>query len=199
VIRLSVSDLEAWRWWRASETADMTDLLARLAHASPPTPQMEAGRALAKLFERARPGGELDACTVDGWEFVFDLDAEIELQPVREIKAETLFETPSGPVTLVGKADGLGGRIHDQKLTERFDAENYLDSLQWRAYLTMFGASEFVYDVFVGRYNFIENLVTIVEYHRLPFYAYPNMRADVERAVRELADVVTRYLPREAA
>src|SRR6185312_6852390 len=35
--------------------------------------------------------------------------------------------------------------------------------------------------------------VTITEYHPLRFYAYPDMRADVERAVCDLAEVVVTY------
>ena len=198
MIRLSVSDLESYRYWKEREDSTVKDLLARLAHTSPPTPQMEAGRALARVFERAN-GDDLHIITVDGWTFDFtQLDATLDLAPIREIKAEIEIETPSGPVTLVGKADGLHGlRVRDQKLTERYEAERYLDSLQWRAYLTMFGAREFIYDVFVGRYS--GNLVTIYDYERLPFHAYPNMRADVERAVCELAEVVARFVPEAAA
>lgn len=197
MIRISVSDLESWRYWKASETADMADLIARLRHESPLTPAMEAGRALAKFFEHATEG-DLDAAKVDGWEFVFALDAQIAVPLVRELKAEVVFDTPSGLVTLVGKVDGLHGTaVHDQKLTENFDAERYLDSLQWRSYLVMFGATTFVYDVLVGRYS--GNTVTITDYHRLPFYAYPDMRRDVQRAVEELAEVIVRYVPTKEA
>jgi len=192
VIRLSVSDLESLRYWRANEDADLASLIQRLMHLEPPTPVMKAGRAFAKLMENA-PQGELTEMPIDGWVFRFELDAELSLPAVRELKAEVLFETPSGPVTLVGKVDGLHGiSVHDQKLTERFDAERYLDSLQWRAYLSMFGAREFVYDVFVGRYD--GRVVTINDYHRLPFYAYPEMRADVQKAVDDLAAVYMEHV-----
>lgn len=197
MLRLSVSDLETWRYWCASEDSDVTSLVARLSHVEPPTPAMKAGAAFAKLMERV---GERSLHTeeVDEWQFYFELEGELALPPVRELKAEVLFQTPSGPVTLVGKVDGLNGiSVHDQKLTERFDAERYLDSLQWRSYLVMFGAREFVYDVFVGRYE--GRCVTVYDYHRLPFYAYPNMRADVEHAVCEVADVIARLLPERMA
>lgn len=197
MIRISVTDLESYRYWRSSEDSTLEDLIARLMKRDPPTPQMEAGRAFARLFEQAEDGA-YDAADMDGWRFRFDLDAHIELPPVRELKAESLFNTPSGPVTLVGKVDSLDGlTVHDQKLSERFEAERYVDSLQWRSYLVMFGAREFVYDVFLGRYDGMH--VTVYDYHALHFHAYPNMKRDVERAVNELAEVIAKYLPERKA
>jgi hypothetical protein len=194
MIRLSVTDLESYRYFKDREDSKLDDLLRDLAHVEPPTRQMTAGRAWAKLWEHALPG-ELDAVTVDGWRFVFDLDVSVYVPLIRELKAEEVFETPSGLVTLVGKVDGFEGlTVRDQKLSERFEVEDrYTDSVQWKAYLTMLKASKFVYDVFIGKYDDVEQEVTIVDYHPLSFYAYPDMRADVEKAVRELAEIVTVY------
>lgn len=156
---------------------------------------MLAGRALHTLLEHAEPG-ELADATLDGWRFTFALDAAIALPAVRELKAEEVFHTRAGPVTLVGKVDSLEGIVvHDYKLTERFEAERYADSYQWRAYLTMFGAQHFVYDVFQGRYD--GQRVTIYDYHRFPLVAYPGMRADVERAVAGLAEIVAAHVPQK--
>lgn len=213
MIRLSVSDLESFRYWRANEDSTLADLVARLTKKDPPTPQMEAGRAFAKLMEHTG-NVELDHASVDGWTFRFAVDATFALPSTRELKAEdVVIQTPSGPVTLVAMADAVGGlSVRDAKLTESFDAERYLDSLQWRSYLSIFGAREFVYDIFVGKYDRDpgstdesgaytkgairlppDGGVTITEYHPLRFYAYPDMRADVERAVCDLAEVVVTY------
>lgn len=207
MIRLSVSDLETYRYWKADEDATLDDLVARLTRREPPTPQMEAGAAFAKLMEHAREGELIDA-EVDGWHFSFALDDSIALPPVRELKAEVAIQTPHGPVTLVGKTDGIDGEVHDQKLTEHFDAERYTDSLQWRCYLAMFGARSFVYDVFLAKYERGRGhtdgegtyhkgeptgRIAVLEYHPIRFYAYPEMRADVEAAVRDLAEVVVTY------
>jgi hypothetical protein len=197
MLRLSVSDLESWRYWKNSEDADLAQLLARLRHEEQPTPAMEAGRAFAKLMEHAKPG-DLDIVTVDGWTFDFTLleGASFALPRVREIKAEVPFATPSGPVTLVGMVDQLEGRaVHDEKLTERWDAERYFESVQWRAYLVMFDATKFVYDIFQCRRDEDERYVTVTEYHPMTFYAYPDIRDDVQRAVNELAAVIAEYLP----
>lgn len=198
MIRLSVSDLESLRYWKDRDDQDLDALLAKLRHEEPATQQMEAGAAFAKLMENANEGVLLER-TVMPWTFDFrDLDATLALPPIRELKAEVPMRTPSGNVTLVGKVDCLHGRhVHDQKLTERWDAERYIDSLQWRAYLVMFEATAFTYDVFQARYN--GHHITVTEYHPVTFYAYPSMKADVQRAVDELARVVLEHLPERVA
>lgn len=192
MLRLSVSDLESLRYFKASEDRTLDDLLSDLAHVSTATPKMQAGHAMAAFFESAREG-EMESAAVEGWHIDFELDAAIALPSVREMKVEEVIQTPSGAVTLVGKVDGLDGiTVRDQKLSDSLDAESrYVDSLQWRAYLMMFGARRFIYDVFVGRVDEAKRVITVREYHPLTFYAYPEMRADVERAVGELAEVVT--------
>lgn len=194
MIRLSVSDLESLRYWKDRDDQGLDVLLAKLRHEEPATPQMEAGAAFAELMENAAEGVMIER-TVMPWVFDFtQLDDLIALPPIRELKAEVPFVTQSGNVTLVGKVDCLHGKhVHDQKLTERWDAERYIDSMQWRAYLVMFEANTFTYDVFQCRYN--GNRVTVTEYHPVTFYAYPSMKADVQRAVDELARVVAEHIP----
>jgi len=201
IIHVRVSQLEGLRYWRDQEESILDDLLARLRGDGPETDQMQAGRALAKFFEHADDNAYGEA-HVDGWSFSFEVDAEFTRPAHRELEGSIVIETPSGPVLLTGHCDGLDGRaVRDQKLTERWDAERYLDSLQWRAYLVLFDATSFTYDVFVGRYGTGRNQgqVTITEYHPMTFYAYPDMRRDVERAVAELAAIIVRHLPAAAA
>ncbi len=200
-----VSELETVRYWKDREDTTMPMLVADLSEGKTPTRQMQAGKAFAQLMEHAErhlvadplSGDGIPKATVDDWTFVFQLDAELPMPSVRELQAERLFQTPSGPVTLVGHCDGLDGKtVRDQKLTEKWDAERYVDSLQWRAYLVMFEADRFVYDVFVGRYDSKgEPLVTVTEYHPVAFYAYPGIQADVQRAVDELAGILAHHLP----
>lgn len=198
MIRLSVTDLDSYLYWRGSEDMEFEELLKRLRGQSEQTDAMLAGRAFHTLLETAEYGENLSTPTVDGWKFVFAIEQEIALPPVRELKAEVVLDTPSGPVTLVGKVDSLDGTVvHDYKLTERFEAERYADSYQWRAYLTMFGATRFVYDVFQGRYSDNDQSVTIYDYHRFPLNAYPGMREDVQRAVSGLAEIVAKHVPQK--
>lgn len=219
MIRISVSELETVRYWHMREDASFDDLIADLTKKVSPTPQMEAGRALAKLFERATPSDYVTA-EQDGWSFDFSkLDAEMPISPMRELKGEKIYKTPAGDVTLVGVVDGMVAKhVRDQKLTERWDAEKYTDSLQWRAYLDMFEADAFTYDVFVGRYNLGDDRpaarsfdtydhgigddgpppakwVEVTDYHQLTFYRYPDMRRDVVGAVTELATIISMHIP----
>jgi hypothetical protein len=198
MIRLSVTDLDSYLYWLGSEDMELDELVARLRGTAEETAQMRCGKAFHKLMEHAREG-EIFAETIDGFRFEFRIDEEISLQPLRELKGEVEIVTPSGIVVLVGKVDALGGAVHDYKLTERFEAERYADSYQWRSYLSMFGASTFIYDVFQARYddpdrNGIQR-VLINDYHRLTFHAYPEMRADLLRKVSGLAEIVAKYVP----
>lgn len=191
MIRLSVTHLDGYRYWRDNEDVPLDVLLARLRGTEEPSLAMLAGRAFHSFLEHA-PAGDVKSTTVDGFEFIFAVEQDIALPAVRELKAECLFHTPSGPVTLVGKVDALNGTtVHDYKLTERFDAERYADSYQWRAYLTMFDARSFVYDVFQARYG--DDAITVYDYHRMTFHAYPGMREDVQREVAALAEIVAKH------
>lgn len=197
MIRLSVTDLDSYLYWRDSEDMEFAALLARLRGQEPPSQAMLAGRAFHKLLEESQPG-EVRLASVDDFVFMFNLDQEIAVPPIRELKGERIFLTPSGPVTLVGKIDALDGLVvHDFKLTERFDAERYADSYQWRSYLTMFGSHTFVYDVFVGKYD--ESDIAVNDYHRLQFHAYPSMESDVQRQVAALAEIVATHVPEKIA
>lgn len=190
-MRFSVSDLETWRRFKDDEDQDFDELLRRLAHVDPPGPSMLAGRALAKWFEAGHEG-EHESATVDGWFFDFDLDGEIALPRWRELPVTKDFPTPSGPVTLSGRVDGFDGfTVRDQKLTERWEAEKYTDSMQWRAYLLMLGASRFMYDVFQAKFE--DQTVHLVEYHPLALWRYPGIERDVAVAVEELAEVFARH------
>jgi hypothetical protein len=201
---IHVSELETMRHWKDDEEGTLEGLISKLRDGPKMNPQMEAGKAFAALMEDA-DDGVADGATRDGWTFTFSADFHVSRPPLREMQAAMPFETPLGTVTLIGHCDSTGGReVHDDKLTEKWDAEKYVDSLQWRAYLLMFDASCFVYDVFVARYRrrndeIVPGQVTVAEYHRLPFYAYPGMKRDVQRAVEELAAFMFRHLPERFA
>jgi hypothetical protein len=197
-VRLSVSHLDSYLYWRESEDMGLDELLNRIMGYEQPSPNLLAGKAFHTLLEHASTG-ELFATEQDGIRFDFAIDAEIALPPIRSAFGERVFQTRSGPVRLVGKVDGIDGLVpHVYKLTEKFDAERYTDSYAWRAYLLMFGAQRFVYDVFAARLD-LPARVYINDYHRLEFTAYPDMEADVHEAVSGLAEIVKQYLPETEA
>jgi hypothetical protein len=196
VIRLSVTHLESLRYDRdVFERDGMEDLIADLTRAKPPTAKMEAGKALAAFLEHAAPGGgPIDSIMRDGWCFDFSkLDAQMPAPAITELKARKVIETGSGQVLLTGKADGVSGLfLNDEKLVDRFDAEKYFESLQWRAYLWMLQARSFTYNVFVGKIDEEEKRVQVYELHPVTFYTYPDIDLDVCAAVDDLAGIIRR-------
>lgn len=194
-MRMSVTDLDAFRYYRAAEDADLDSLLRRLRKQEPPSRAMMAGRALHTILENAEPGVTLDIVEQDGFRFRFSLDLALRLPAVRELKGDVVIQTAQGPVTLVGVVDGLDGAVRDYKLTSRFDAERYAESYQWRCYLSMFKARRFVYDVFVAFDNEQADEIIVSEYHPLTFYAYPAMDADVHREVEAFVAFASKHLP----
>lgn len=202
-MRVSVSDIETYRYYKQHEDVTLEHCLSQLRRQTPPSPAMAAGRALHGILEHAAYG-EPEAISVKGDGYVFHFNCEINLQVpiVRELKGEIEIETPTATVTLVGIVDAMDTAVYDYKLTGRFDAEKYADSYQWRCYLLMFRANRFVYRVFVGKENSQgagfdgENFTdwTIYEYHELPVYRYPGMDDDVKREIAEYAAFAQEYL-----
>lgn len=161
------------------------DFLKQVRYRAKPSPIMTASKALHKFLEHANES-ELLHAEQDGERFYFHCDIALNLPQTRELKAEVLIPTRYGEVELVGKVDAIDGAVHDFKLSERFDAERYAHSLQWRAYLSMFGAQKFVYHVFEGRQE-KGGLWCIYTYHDLTFWGYPAMAEDVRQEVEALA------------
>lgn len=195
MIRMSVTWLDSYLLYRDEDWMSLETLLAQMRGEEPPNAKMEAGRAFHGILEDAKPG-ELSVVERDGWVFSFSfLESELALPPVRELKGTISIDTPSGPVTLVGKVDAIGSHVVDYKLTERWDADRYMDAMQWRAYLWMFQMKQFSYEVFVGDIDPDERRVRVKEHHPLPLFAYPEMWADVRGVVCDLADLIARRAP----
>ena len=189
MIRLSVTDLDQYAYWMSMDDVGPEWLIDRLTKFEP-SPQMAAGSAFHGALESLT--NSVSLIVRGGFAFDIRCDAAISAPSVRELKIER--EVIRG-VVLVGKVDAIdGGTIIDYKLTERLDAERYVDSLQWRAYLMLFQAHRFEYSVFEGtpdRSN--PQSYTIHAHHILRFYSYGEMQRDVLLAVRRLADFVKRY------
>lgn len=191
MIRLSVTDVDAIMAWMDSEQ-DLNVLLRRLRREEPPTEAMKAGRAFHSVMEHATE--DLTTAERDGYKFRFCLNSEIALPPIKELKGEMEVHTSVGPVTLVGIVDGMQGRIvTDYKLTSYFDAERYMNSFQWKAYLMMFKANRFNYEVFTAKEELGEYL--IMSHDTLPLCRYEDLERDVLREINHGAKFVAKYLP----
>lgn len=193
-LRVSATDVDQLRYFRSVDDMELGELIARLKHLMPSSQAMEAGTALHKALELSEPGDH-KGFTVDGFTFSFETDAEIDLPPIREVKATMDLWVQDTLVTVVGKVDCIHGRrIDDHKFTARFDPDRYLDSFQWRLYLHIFGADEFRWNVFEAVESAPRNYL-IRNVHRLTMHRYPDMAADVEHELRQFVSFARHHLP----
>lgn len=191
-MRISVTELDQLAYFRNSDM-ELSELLARLRRETPPTEAMAAGTAFHTILENAGEC-ELDEVTQDGFTFRFELEAELSLPRIRELKLEKPYFIDGIEVTLVGKVDALNGKtVYDHKTTSRFDAEKYMDAIQWRAYLDMFGADRFIYNVFEVADK--QGVRVVRDFHPLTFYRYPSLPQDVFEALSDFVGFARQHLP----
>lgn len=195
-LRVSATDIDALRYYRGDDEAELSDLLAQLRRQSPPSAAMLAGTAFHKALETAGEGftAELRA---DGYVFDIQIDDELDLPDIRELKATREYRIGDVVVTLVGKVDGvLGRRIDDHKLTGSYDAERYMAGYQWRIYLEVFGADEFRWNIFEGaEVANTDRVWKVRALHKLTMHRYPGIAADVEREVAAFVEFALAHLP----
>ncbi len=195
-LRVSASDLDAYRYFMAHEEADLEALLAQLRREMSPTPAMMTGTALHKALEDS-VDGTYESLSADGYTFQIDFDATLDIPAIREIKATRDYEINDCIVTLVGKVDAVHGkRVDDHKLTGRYDAERFVGSYQWRVYLDIFHADAFRWNVFEGRPSRDDHKhYRISALHPLTIHRYPGMTDDILRALHHYVDFAQIHLP----
>lgn len=194
-MRVSATDLDAFRYWRDSEDADLGELIARLRRELPPTEPMLAGTAFHKALELA-PYGEHRELEANGYRFTLDLDGELDLPPIRELKFTRDVVIDGEPVTVVCVADTMDGvTVSDHKLTSRFDADRYLAGYQWRVNLFVFPeAQRFRWNAFEAREQAPREYL-VYALHTLPIDRYPELEADVIRELGEFLAFARVHLP----
>lgn len=193
-IRISATDIDQLLYYREADEMELADLIARLKHLMPSSEAMEAGTALHAALETAEPGDH-PGLSHDGFTFSFECDADLDLPPIREMKATREYLVDDVVVTLVGKVDAVHGKtIHDHKFTAKFDADRYLGSFQWRSYLEIFGADTFRWNIFEAHESAPKNYL-IRNLHKLTMHRYPGMAETVERDIREFVVFARDHLP----
>lgn len=193
-LRVSVTDLDQLRYYRDTDDMELAELIARLKHLMPSTDAMEAGTAFHAALEAAQPGDHKGLVSGD-YTFSFEIDAALDLPSIREMKATAEYLVDDVAVTLVGKVDAIHGkRIDDHKFTAKFDPDRYLSSYQWRAYLEMFGADVFRWNIFEGVESAPKNYL-IRNVHPLTMHRYPGMGEDLERELREFVHFARHHMP----
>lgn len=185
-----VSECEAFRQFRDDEEAELSDFLARMRNEVPPSQAMLAGTAFHDVLEHAQIG-EMATAEAQGFKFIIEVDTELALAPIRELRASKRY----GGLTISGKLDALCGlRVEDHKTTGRFDPDRYLAGYQWRYYLSIFGAQVFRWNVFEMRE--IEPMMYLVhKFHTLEQCRYPAMESDCEQLAADLEQFARLHMP----
>lgn len=195
-VPVSVTNLDALAYYRASESKSLKELLAELRKEAEPSPEMRAGTAFHYVLEHAQAGDSLDEFENDGFRFAFMFDESIALPPVRELFGSKVFEVDGVEVELRGKVDGLDGKtVWDHKLTKRFDVEKYANAFQWRAYLSIFNCDHFRYSVFVRGNPRGDKPIPLNDFHALDFYRYPDLELDLVEGIRDFVRFAQVHLP----
>jgi hypothetical protein len=196
-LSLSVTDLDSFRRYREMEEMTLAELLRQLRREDPPNEAMLAGTALHSILETSA-GDDLVSVQRNGFSFRFNVDAEISLAPIRELSGRQDYVIDGETVTLRGRVDEMDGiTITDHKLTKNFDAQRYADRYQWRCYLSIFGASRFVYNLFIGEKAGESDAGIewdVYDFHTLTFYRYPELESDVIRELGRYVEFANHHL-----
>jgi hypothetical protein len=193
MLETSVSNLNLYKIWKEQEDLDVGWLLTKIL-VREQTDKMKAGEAFHKALESTL---ETDHYSVSamGYTFQFLVDAEMALPRLREA---SLSQDYAG-LLVKGRVDGITGKlVTDLKTTEQFDAERYVDGLQWRYYLDMTGADRFDWHVFQmseAKSPGTDVVYEVYGYHKLTQYRYAGMHEDCVKWAREYRDFAERFLP----
>lgn len=189
MIRVSVSNLDKYAAYLNDEEFPLDLLLRDLRGQTPRTSAMERGHAFAKAMEQV--GDNSDMLVAEGHAFAFTCDAEIETWPRRELKAEKDY----GGIIVSARCDRLRGNIiADDKTTASFTAggvEKYIDKWQWRYYLDIFNAHEFVWHIWECREietddrPGIKAAWNVFAHHVIRNYRYPELGTECREFAHE--------------
>jgi hypothetical protein len=208
MITARVSHISAYARWKSEEDTDV-DFLINQIISSQQTPAMAKGTAFHKVLEQAQEGG-ISQATHDGYTFAFTLNADLYLPKTREWRQEKDY----GGIIVSGQCDAIEHKtIWDHKTTERFDAENYLESWQHKFYMDLFGADRFIWNVWemseISKPDFLEeesspqfgdkcsqvssHVYEVFALHQLTQYRYPDMEKDCRQLAQEYRDFAERF------
>lgn len=181
-MRATVSQLDAFNEWKNDEDADLPALLARLRGGPDVvTEAMLRGRAFAKCLQAAAIGA-FDTLSADGYTFAFTGNFTIESWPRREESKEKNYDDLIVPA----RCDRVLGKIIvDDKTTEHFDAERYLDKYQWRFYLDIWNADKFQWYIWELKKMDEPKTYCVHTLHPLTAYRYARMGEDCHDLARE--------------
>lgn len=197
MIRISATQLESYRRWMINDESTIGDMINYLLRRTPPTEAMLAGSAFHKVLENAKYNDELTLVEQDGFKFDLSaLDCEISLPESKEFKLEKQTIINGEQVTFVGVVDAIQvNEIFDHKLTSRPDAENYIDSMQWRCYLDWFDCDKFTYNLFQSYKPANQDIYQIKSFLPISFYRYNSIGQDIHDIASSFIEFVKTHVP----
>jgi hypothetical protein len=217
--RVTAMMLEAFRRYKDNEYMSFDDMVAAIKGTTEVNEAMKLGTAVHEVLEHY-PDGYVMHNVFKSPVYITSLGFNIEMQSIsesaiwltdiwlREVPTEKGIAMADGTVLyLKCKADAVAGTtVVDHKVTTKpiNDAmiQRYQDSMQWRAYLFAFGASQFMYNILQMENN---DGVWFVKANEQAYMSdYPTMGLDVVDMVHELYEFtkkhkLTDYLIKEAS
>ena len=192
MITARVSHIAAYARWKAQEDAELGWLINSITK-DEPTEAMAKGTAFHKFLENAAALSETEQVTIDGYTFAFTGQFDLYLPLMREWRKGLDY----GGIIVSGQVDAIEGTtIFDHKTTERFDAEKYLESWQWRYYLDIFSADRFVWNVWEMNELDEPQAYGVHHLHKLEQFRYPDLHADCVALAQEYRDFAEQHLSR---
>ena len=203
-MRVSVTDVDAYRYWQQNEWMTEDALVDRLYRRTTPPASAVAGIKLHNLLENAKStdfSGTVHE-TDDGWSFDFSKINLVITDGPHEVPVTRIYKYDDFDIELSGRADAIDyDTVIDYKTTSKpLDIDkNYRDSFQWRAYLDMLGLEKFTYVVL--EINVRES--TDISYkfrsvHDVDFYSYAKLTDDVRSMVFEFMSYINTRHPQLA-
>lgn len=193
-IRTSATVLEQFRRYLETDYVTEADLEATIRGEFTPTAAMLVGRAYHKVLEtpeRYREQGRY-GYLCDGYSFdnatMDPMLALIDRRGVSEVKGTIDLDG----CTLVAQADHLlGTEIHEYKTTDYFNAEKYVESIQWRIMALVFRPAVIHYHIAAldDHGNSVVNLKGPID--SLSVYPYPALEDECRALVQAFVRYVT--------
>jgi len=197
-MRLRASTLESFRLFRNEDWMTADRFLSQLSESEPEDAisRMALGTAFHAMLEK-QPELIADhdmsnaVYLSDG--FVFDaVSFDTITNNIQKLKIvpEIYNETKVGEHILTGHCDGMEGlTVHEFKTTEKpIDIMKYVQSIQWKCYLELFGGCKVSYHIFKLKLDKKLNVYFVDDYQSVDLYRYANMRKEVERLCFDFVD-----------
>ena len=219
IVKASATTLESWRLYQTQDWMTTERFLTQLKGDEPPNEAMivgsafhqgmedlgsnialhaaEHGRYASTVLSESDNGHAMMYVGYGGEEFTFvfpDTEARVYAGDgfQHEIKRRILLEDD---VLITGKADvvdTVSRTIIDYKTSKKIrDPEDYIDSLQWRTYLWIWGYGNFRYDCYHllkdRKDPFLFGVVDSVQYS---MHRTPELDQEVTRAAHDFAEFV---------